>query len=101
MYIALFCLILTAGAATPLPFEAQHADTGAPMLTWGDYAADSLSVNRCVSFDLEPGVHPAVPGGEWMVVWCPHPTSAPDLDPEPVATGVPAGACGAIFSWRD
>lgn len=101
MYVALFCLILTAGAATPLPFEAQHADTGAPMLTWGDYAADSLSVNRCVSFDLEPGVYPAVPGGEWMVVWIPRMTGAPTLPVEPVAAVVSDGACGRILSWRE
>jgi len=100
VHVALFCILLTAGGATPLPFNAINADTGEPMITWADYAADSLTVNRCVSYELEPGVYPEIPGGEWMVVWIPSQDTG--VDTPPVAAEIPdplAGACGRLFSW--
>lgn len=67
----MICILLTGGMSTPLPFEAYYCDTGLPMETYGEYFADSLSINNCCSDEIEPGVFGAenADEGAWLIVW--------------------------------
>jgi hypothetical protein len=92
-HVALICV-----GAGALPFLAVDIDTGQPVLTWEQYAADSSLVIASYD-DVAPGCSEPCEGDRWVLVWLPEdPTDAPTLPPAPPPeTGT---GCGRLFTFK-
>jgi len=99
--IALVGMVLTAGAATPLPEPGINSETGDSMLVWGDYTVEHCN-HLVVSSDVDPDIIIADTDTCYVLMWIPSdPVSVPEGPvAQPGESKQEPSGCGKIFSVR-
>jgi len=98
--IALVGMVLTAGAATPLPEPGINSETGDSMLVWGDYTVEHCN-HLVVSSDVDPDIIIADTDTCYVLMWIPdYPVGVPNgTVPEEEKVLTRHEGCGKLFSF--